>query len=60
MSPKELLYIEDALGHEQFLKTQCQDTANNLQDGELKNYVSQLVICLLYTSISYNEQYCIA
>ena len=44
LSPKELLYIEDALGHEQFLKTQCQDTANNLQDGELKNYVSQLVM----------------
>ena len=44
MSPKELLYIEDALGHEQFFKTQCQDTANNLQDGELKNYVSQLVM----------------
>ena len=44
MSPKELLYIEDALGHEQFLKTQCQDTADNLQDGELKNYVSQLVM----------------
>ena len=44
MSPKALLYIEDALGHEQFLKTQCQDTANNLQDGELKNYVSQLVM----------------
>ena len=44
MSPKELLYIEDALGHEQFLKTQCQDTANNLQDGELKNYVSQIVM----------------
>ena len=44
MSPKELLYIEDALGHEQFLKTQCQDPANNLQDGELKNYVSQLVM----------------
>ena len=44
MSPKDLLYIEDALGHEQFLKTQCQDTANNLQDGELKNYVSQLVM----------------
>lgn len=44
MSPKELLYIEDALGHEQFLKTQCQDTANSLQDGELKNYVTQLVM----------------
>ena len=27
MSPKELLYIEDALGHEKFLKTQCQSAA---------------------------------
>lgn len=27
MSPKELNYIEDALGHEQFLKTQCQEAA---------------------------------
>ena len=24
MSPKELLYIEDALGHEKFSMTQCQ------------------------------------
>ena len=23
MSPKELLYIEDALGHTQYLMTQC-------------------------------------
>ena len=43
MSPKELLYIEDALGHEQFLKTQCQEAIQNLQDGELKNYAQQLV-----------------
>lgn len=42
MSPKELLYIEDALGHEQFLKTQCQDAAKNLQDQELKSCVDQL------------------
>ncbi|MGI6269522.1 MAG: hypothetical protein ACOYKJ_03125 [Candidatus Howiella sp.] len=43
MSPKELLYIEDALGHETFLKTQCQSAASSIQDGELKNYVTQLV-----------------
>ena len=41
MSPKELSYIEDALNHEKFLKTQCQDAVKNLQDPELKNYVEQ-------------------
>ena len=42
MSPKELMYIEDALGHEQFLQTQCQQDAQALQNQELKNYVTQL------------------
>ena len=42
MSPKELNYIEDALGHEQFLKTQCQEAAQNLQDPQLKQYAQQL------------------
>ena len=42
MSPKELNYGEDALGHEKFLKTQCQEAAQNLQDPELKNCVEQL------------------
>lgn len=42
MSPKELSYIEDALGHETFLKTQCQDAVSNLQDAELKACVEQL------------------
>lgn len=41
MSPKELTYIEDALSHEKFLKTQCQDAVKNLQDPELKAYVEQ-------------------
>lgn len=41
MSPKELSYIEDALGHEKFLKTQCQDAVKNLQDPELKSCVEQ-------------------
>lgn len=42
MSPKELNYIEDALGHETFLKKQCQEAYQNLQDTELKNCVEQL------------------
>lgn len=42
MSPKELTYIEDALGHEKFLKTQCQEATANLQDSELKSCVQQL------------------
>ena len=36
MTPKEVLYVEDALGHAQFLKTQCQDAVDALQDAELK------------------------
>jgi hypothetical protein len=42
MTGKELLYIEDALGHEKYFQTKCQETANQLQDGELKTYVQQL------------------
>ncbi len=43
MSPKELLYLEDALGHEKFLKTQCQEAVGQLSDPDLKNYVQQLL-----------------
>ena len=42
MSPKELLYIEDALGHEQFSMTQCQEAVQQLQDSELKQYAQQM------------------
>lgn len=42
MSPKELNYIEDALGHETFLKTQCQEAIQNLQDPQLKSCVEQI------------------
>lgn len=42
MSQKELNYIEDALGHEKFFKTQCQEAITNLQDPELKSYVQQM------------------
>lgn len=42
MSPKELLYIEDALGHEKFFLTKCQETASQLQDADLKACVNQM------------------
>ena len=37
MSSKEMLYLEDALGHEKFLKTQCQQAMDALTDPELKS-----------------------
>lgn len=42
MSEKELLYLEDALGHEQFLMAQCTECAAKLTDPQLKNFVSGL------------------
>jgi len=42
MSEKELLYIEDALGHLKFMETKCNECAKKLQDSELKEYVEQL------------------
>ena len=42
MTTKELLYVEDALGHEKYLQTKCQETASQLQDSDLKAYVEQL------------------
>ena len=43
MSPKELQYVEDALGHEQFLFSQCQQVAQQLTDPDLKNTVRQML-----------------
>lgn len=42
MTDKELLYIEDALGHEQVFQTHCKETAQKISDMELKNHVEQL------------------
>ncbi len=42
MSPKELLYIEDALSRAKFLQTQCQQTATSLTDMQLKNAMEQM------------------
>ena len=43
MSPKELLYIEDALGHTQYLMTQCRNAANQLSDPVLRQQAQELV-----------------
>lgn len=42
MTSKELLYVEDALEHEKFMKTCSQKTSGQLQDPMLSSYVSEL------------------
>ncbi len=42
MTTKELLYVEDALGHAKYFQSKCKETANQLQDDELKAYVEQM------------------
>lgn len=42
MTNKELLYIEDALGHEQYFQTKCCETASQIQDPDLKTCVQQM------------------
>ena len=43
MSPKELLYLEDALGHAQFLMTQCRTAAAELTDPALRRTAQEIV-----------------
>ena len=43
MTPKEILYVEDALGHAQFLAQQSQQAVGQLQDSVLKQQAQQLV-----------------
>lgn len=42
MTDKELLYIEDALGHEQYFQQKCDETVQKLQDPALKRCVENL------------------
>ena len=42
MTSKELLYVEDALGHEQYFKTQCSETASRIQDSELRSFAQDI------------------
>lgn len=42
MTSKELLYVEDALGHEKFMKSCSKKTASQIQDVNLSNYIAEL------------------
>ena len=42
MTEKELLYVEDALGHEQHFQAECKSTTEQLQDGDLKRFTRDL------------------
>lgn len=42
MTTKELLYIEDALSHAQYVQSKCAQLAGELADGELQSFARQL------------------
>lgn len=42
MTSKELLYVEDALGHENFMKSCSQKTSSKIQDPTLSAYIAEL------------------
>lgn len=42
MTSKELLYVEDALGHEQYFQTKCNEIISTVSDAELKNSVQSM------------------
>ena len=42
MTSKELLYVEDVLGHEQYFQTQCQTASEQIESPELKKTVDQM------------------
>ncbi len=41
MTQKELLYLEDAIGHEQNIITICEETLNMLEDDNLISFLSK-------------------
>ncbi len=43
MTSKELLYVEDALGHEDFMKKCAQKASTDLTDPTLSSYMGELV-----------------
>ncbi|WP_434309253.1 hypothetical protein [Hominifimenecus sp. rT4P-3] len=43
MTTKELLYVEDALGHAKYFQTKCEETASQIQDPDLRACVEQMV-----------------
>lgn len=50
MTSKELLYVKDALGHENFMKSCSKKTASQLNDPNLSAYMRELE--QLHTNLS--------
>lgn len=42
MTNKELLYVEDALGHESFMKSCSKKTSAQISDNVLATYIGEL------------------
>ena len=42
MTSKELLYVEDALGHENCMKSCSKKTSDKLTDPALSSYIAEL------------------
>lgn len=42
MTEKELMYLEDALGHERYFQAQCAETIRQLQDEALRAEVKEM------------------
>ena len=42
MTTKELLYVEDALGHEKYFQTVCKEIKSQIQDADLKACIEQI------------------
>ena len=42
MTNKELLYVEDALGHEKFMKSCASKVSSKLSDPTLSSYMGEL------------------
>ena len=42
MTSKELLYVEDALSHEQFMQKCSKNASSQLQDQTLSDYLKEL------------------
>lgn len=51
MTTKETLYLDDALGHAQFLTQQCREAAKMLQDAALRQQAQKLAEqhCQMYS-----------
>lgn len=42
MTEKELLYVEDALSHEQFFQEKCKECEQMATDPQIKNFIQQV------------------